>query len=86
LTHLYCLYVPLRQVSNDEAEKKAQELGCLFIETSAKAGYNVKALFRKIAQALPGMEAAGENATQLVDVKLNQAGPGNIPEASSCSC
>ena len=29
----------------------------MFIETSAKAGHNVKALFRKIAQALPGMES-----------------------------
>lgn len=28
----------------------------MFIETSAKAGHNVKTLFRKIAQALPGME------------------------------
>ena len=32
----------------------------MFIETSAKAGYNVKALFRKIAQALPGMEQQAE--------------------------
>jgi hypothetical protein len=31
----------------------------LFIETSAKAGFNVKALFKKIAQALPGMDAPG---------------------------
>ena len=29
----------------------------MFIETSAKVGYNVKALFKKIAQALPGMDA-----------------------------
>lgn len=29
----------------------------MFIETSAKAGYNVKALFKKIAQALPGMDS-----------------------------
>jgi Ras-related protein Rab-6A len=28
----------------------------MFIETSAKAGHNVKALFRRIAQALPGMD------------------------------
>jgi len=28
----------------------------MFIETSAKAGYNVKTLFKKIAQALPGMQ------------------------------
>lgn len=31
-----------RQVSMDEGERKAQELGVMFIETSAKAGYNVK--------------------------------------------
>jgi hypothetical protein len=38
----------------------------MFIETSAKAGYNVKALFRKIAQALPGMETtiSEENKNQ----------------------
>jgi Ras-related protein Rab-6A len=45
-----------RQVTTEEGEKKATELNVMFIETSAKAGYNVKALFRKIAQALPGME------------------------------
>jgi hypothetical protein len=28
----------------------------MFIETSAKVGHNVKQLFRRIAQALPGME------------------------------
>ena len=31
-----------RQVSMEEGERKAQELGVMFIETSAKAGYNVK--------------------------------------------
>ena len=31
----------------------------MFIETSAKAGYNVKQLFKKIAQSLPGMDAGG---------------------------
>lgn len=34
----------------------------MFIESSAKAGHNVKTLFRKIAQALPGMEREGEAA------------------------
>ena len=48
----------LRQVSTEEGEKKAKELGVMFIETSAKAGYNVKTLFKKVAQALPGMQAA----------------------------
>ena len=31
-----------RQVSTEEGEKKAKELNVMFIETSAKAGYNVK--------------------------------------------
>ncbi|KAJ8905130.1 hypothetical protein NDN08_001640 [Rhodosorus marinus] len=43
-----------RQVSTEEGEAKAKEFDIMFIETSAKAGFNVKALFRKIAAALPG--------------------------------
>ena len=43
-----------RQVSTDEGERKAKELNVMFIETSAKAGYNVKQLFRRVAEALPG--------------------------------
>lgn len=31
-----------RQVSTDDGERKAKELNVMFIETSAKAGYNVK--------------------------------------------
>ena len=45
------------KVSTEEGEKKASEMGVMFIETSAKAGYNVKQLFRRVAAALPGMEA-----------------------------
>jgi hypothetical protein len=33
-------------VSTEEGERKAKELNVMFIETSAKAGYNVKQLFR----------------------------------------
>ena len=46
-----------RQVSAEEGEAKAKELGVMFIETSAKDGVNIKALFRKIASSLPGMES-----------------------------
>ena len=35
------IYV-LRQVSTEDGERKAKELNVMFIETSAKAGYNVK--------------------------------------------
>ena len=45
-----------RQVSTEEGERKAKELNVMFIETSAKAGYNVKQLFRRIASALPGID------------------------------
>jgi Ras-related protein Rab-6A len=44
----------------------------MFMETSAKAGFNVKALFRKIASVLPGMENVPEPTNmQMVDIKLN---------------
>nr|CAI5864361.1 unnamed protein product [Callosobruchus analis] len=46
-----------RQVNLEEGERKAKELNVMFIETSAKAGYNVKQLFRRVAAALPGMDS-----------------------------
>ncbi|KAI8918544.1 hypothetical protein PhCBS80983_g01574 [Powellomyces hirtus] len=76
-----------RQVSTEEGEKKAKEFNVMYIETSAKAGYNVKALFRKIANALPGMEAnaADQTNSQMIDVKLNPATQ-KPAEGSSCAC
>ena len=47
-----------RQVSMEEGEDKANKEGIMFIESSAKAGFNIKALFRKLATALPGMESS----------------------------
>ena len=43
-----------RQVTPEDLDKRAKELGIMSIETSAKAGHNVKTLFKKIAMALPG--------------------------------
>lgn len=40
MTGLSPLY--FRQVTTEEGERKAKELNVMFIETSAKAGYNVK--------------------------------------------
>lgn len=37
-----------RQVSTEEGERKAKELNVMFIETSAKAGYNVKQVSRMV--------------------------------------
>ena len=47
-----------RQVSVEEGEDRATKDGIMFIESSAKAGFNVKALFRKLANALPGSDSA----------------------------
>ena len=44
----------------EEANAKATELSIMFMETSAKAGHNVKSLFKKIAMSLVGMEKEGE--------------------------
>lgn len=51
-----------RQVSIEEGEAKAKEYGIMFIESSAKAGYNIKTLFTKVANALP-TASSGSDAT-----------------------
>ena len=51
-----------REVTTQQGEEEAKRCGALFVETSAKVGANVKGLFRKIAQALPGMENEGAKA------------------------
>src|SRR5580698_11355033 len=47
-----------REVTTAQGEEEAKKNNLMFIETSAKVGHNVKTLFRRIAQALPGMEGA----------------------------
>ncbi|POI26159.1 hypothetical protein CIB84_010091, partial [Bambusicola thoracicus] len=42
-----------RQVSIEEGERKAKELNVMFIETSAKAGYNVKQVSNAWAASSP---------------------------------
>ena len=52
-----------RQVSMDEGERKAQELGVMFIETSAKAGYNVKQVSTCMVSCLPYYINSARNST-----------------------
>lgn len=84
--------VDRRQVTQEEGDAKARECGVLFMETSAKAGFNIKALFRKIATSLPGMESLGQGPhaarEDLIDVTLHPPGgaAAAVPAASSCSC
>lgn len=75
-----------REVSSQMGEEEARKSGAIFMETSAKVGANVKALFRRIAQALPGMEGEGagvEGQSQMIDVNINPTKPeGN----EACGC
>ncbi|EGA85674.1 Ypt6p [Saccharomyces cerevisiae VL3] len=75
--------------------KKAKLLGAkIFMETSTKAGYNVKALFKKIAKSLP--EFQNSESTPLDSENANSANqnkPGVIDistaeeqEQSACQC
>eukprot|EP00294_Goniomonas_avonlea_P009175 CAMPEP_0114565172 /NCGR_PEP_ID=MMETSP0114-20121206/14152_1 /TAXON_ID=31324 /ORGANISM="Goniomonas sp, Strain m" /LENGTH=216 /DNA_ID=CAMNT_0001751369 /DNA_START=19 /DNA_END=669 /DNA_ORIENTATION=- len=83
-----------RQVSIEEGEEKARRHNIMFIETSAQAGMNIKALFRKLAAALPGMENLSlPKDSDLTEVHLHPQtqpgfGPGNAAAApgSTCSC
>ena len=75
-----------RQVSMEDGEKKAKELNVMFIETSAKAGYNVKQLFRRIAQSLPiadNLPDQTQGDIVEVPIKPSDAAP---DEKSSCFC
>ncbi|EOA17408.1 hypothetical protein CARUB_v10005710mg [Capsella rubella] len=89
--------VDKRQVSISEGEDKGKEYGVMFIETSAKENFNIKALFRKIAAALPGVDSysLGTKSEDMVDVNLRttsnlsqgeQQGGGGGGGGGGCSC
>merc|ERR1712187_271718 len=79
-----------RQVSTEEGEEKAKENNVMFIETSAKVGNQIKALFRQLAQALPGPDEAapttdgGTAGQPNANVKLQQT-PAADPK-KQCNC
>ncbi len=62
----------------------------MFIETSAKAGYNVKQLFRRVAAALPGMDETvngGQNNNRdMTEVVLKDISGLEQEERSRCPC
>ncbi|CAO3609502.1 unnamed protein product [Cunninghamella blakesleeana] len=74
-----------REVTIDEGEQKAKEHNVMFIETSAKAGQNVKVLFKRIALALPGAngENPDDNKEQLEKVDLHNS---ETNDSSGCAC
>lgn len=79
-----------REVSVAEGEALGVSEKTIFVETSAKAGFNVKALFRKIAGALPGSdevdskkEKQRKQESELVELTLTAA---PVQSASGCAC
>jgi len=75
-----------RQVTVEEATAKQKELNLtIFLETSAKAGHNVKPLFKMVAEALPGAEP---QHTDTANTKIDVTKPDTteVPDASQCNC
>jgi len=61
-----------REVSSAEGESLANELGMLFIETSAKSGNNVKASFILAASKLPLPEDNIQENEEVLNIKLDK--------------
>jgi Ras-related protein Rab-6A len=64
----------------------------MFMECSAKAGYNMKSLFKKLVSALPGTpdgsvagKSAGGAGNNVIDIKVSSA-PANLDDAKLCGC
>ncbi|KAG6853906.1 GTPase Ryh1 [Blastosporella zonata] len=74
-----------RQVTLEEATAKSTQMNIMFMETSAKAGHNVKSLFKKIAMSLPGMEKDTQGETN-TKIDLTAPPTGETPEDASCNC
>eukprot|EP00397_Hematodinium_sp_SG-2012_P023766 GEMP01024712.1.p1 GENE.GEMP01024712.1~~GEMP01024712.1.p1 ORF type:complete len:231 (+),score=37.17 GEMP01024712.1:47-694(+) len=80
-----------RQVTKEEGQQKAKDANILFIETSAKVGFDIKTLFRTLASALPGpgegVSGAGQGAgTKGGNIKIDDAGEPAADSGGGCSC
>ncbi|XP_029132497.1 ras-related protein Rab-6A isoform X1 [Labrus bergylta] len=75
-----------RQITTEEGEQRAKEMNVLFIETSAKTGYNVKQLFRRVAAALPGMDTSQDKSREdMIDIQIEKLPELPVSEGG-CSC
>jgi len=75
-----------REVSVADGEAKAREWNVMFMETSAKAGIQIKPLFKKIATALPGVTPSQTLRTQEEVVQLQPTTPGKPSDSAACNC
>lgn len=79
-----------RQVSIEEGENKAQNLGAdIFMETSTKVGFNVKNLFKKISKRLPEFQDSNSKSLdneQITDSNIIDISTSNEENISACQC
>jgi Ras-related protein Rab-6A len=78
-----------RQVTTEEGEAKAKKLNVLFIETSAKSNHNIKQMFRKLAESLPGQDSAakgGASSTGGQNIDIQVGNKSNGSGGKSCAC
>jgi Ras-related protein Rab-6A len=75
-----------REVTTAQGEEEAKKNNLMFIETSAKVGHNVKALFKRIAQALPGMEGEGQQGQSQSELPMCGVGTCHANSGSSDRC
>lgn len=71
----------LREVPREMGAVKAEQENALFIETSAKVGYNIKQLFKRIGEALPEDDDINLGQSEH-EIKLSE---GDSTE-KQCSC
>jgi hypothetical protein len=55
----------------------------MFIETSAKDGFNIKLLFRRLATALPTLESSGGQSSEPAPQVINLTMPAASANAAS---
>lgn len=83
-----------RKVSTEEAKAYAEEEGLLFLETSAKTGFNVTEVFTAIANAIPETSlksARGPGASNAAgrageEQRVNLSGPRDPNAKEGCAC
>jgi Ras-related protein Rab-6A len=89
-----------RQVTEEQGQEEARKNNLMHIETSAKLGHNVKVLFKRIAQALPGMDegAAAQDRGQSESLDVDELRDADQPvidvninpnpptESQGCAC
>lgn len=78
-----------RQVTTEEGEALAAELSMLFMESSARTGFQVAALLEAVARALPGATTPREEEVEdFEEISLGPPPDGSLNEvdAKRCAC